>query len=59
MTKSFLRCGISNNLDGTKDDEVSDNLPSTDDDADELREDAVGLLFGDEGDDEGIEFEGF
>lgn len=59
MTKAFLRCGISNNLDGTKDDEVSDNLPSTDDDADELREDAVGLLFDDEGDDEGIQFEGF
>ena len=57
--KSFLRCGISNSLDGSQDDEVSDDIPSADEDLAALREEAVALLFDYEGEDSDIEFAGF
>ena len=59
IVKSFLRCGISNSLDGSQDDEVSDDIPSADEDLAALREEAVALLFDYEGEDSDIEFAGF
>lgn len=55
ITNSFLTCGISNKLDGTEDDLVSDNFPALDED--NLRGELGDILF--ESDDSDLEFDGF
>ena len=52
---AFLTCGISNNLDGTQDDLVSDNYPALDED--DLRGEVVDILF--DSDHSDLEFDGF
>ena len=60
IRRSFLRCGISNALDGSQDDECRDEIPHFNE-QEELEDDAAGILFEDEGDDadDDIDFEGF
>ena len=54
IVKSFLRCGISNVMDGSQDDELLDHFPL---DEAETRQEAASLLFSDSESDS--EFEGF
>jgi len=59
IRRSFLRCGISNALDGTEDDLCRDEIPHPDED-DEVQAERVGLLFDDDDDDDSdIDFDGF
>jgi len=59
IRRAFLRCGISNALDGTQDDQCRDEIPHPDE-QDELENENLGLLFDDDDDDDSdIEFDGF
>ena len=48
--------GIANALDGTEDNMISEEIPVLDDD---LSNEALGLVFDDEGEDDDIDFDGF
>ena len=61
IRRSFLRCGISNALDGTEVDECRDEIPDPDE-QDELQNDNIGILFDDDeddDDDDDLDFDGF